>query len=363
MLRILFLLHEPFGSIGNAASYFYPEYVSESAEVLVVSPPFAEGQSAVNLPKKATVHWLRPGNLLFRIAEIRNVINAFAPDIVHLVYNPRLLPCFLIDRLLTSSKRAWIADIRSPLLAQGITRQAARILTAALLPRFSLVLTHAEGSLGSYSISSRTPWRLLPPGVDTAALKPRTYSPKISRLVFIGSLTPQRNLDVLLNGFALLTQSFPSITLDIFGDGPDRSRLEALCSQLRLTTQVKFRGLVLQEKLHALLPAYDCGVGYVPQGDFDAAPTLKVIEYAASGLHIVASDTQFHRQWQKQGMNLTLFRNTPESLAEIMTEVLQASTCRSKIQDNIIFAQFYDWKKITLETLLPIYSDVPGPKS
>jgi len=294
MLRILFLLHEPFGSIGNAASYFYPEYVSESAEVLVVSPPFAEGQSAVNLPKKATVHWLRPGNLLFRIAEIRNVINAFAPDIVHLVYNPRLLPCFLIDRLLTSSKRAWIADIRSPLLAQGITRQAARILTAALLPQFSLVLTHAEGSLGSYSISSRTPWRLLPPGVDTAALKPRTYSPKISRLVFIGSLTPQRNLDVLLNGFALLTQSFPSITLDIFGDGPDRSRLEALCSQLRLTTQVKFRGLVLQEKLHALLPAYDCGVGYVPQGDFDAAPTLKVIEYAASGLHIVASDTHFH---------------------------------------------------------------------
>jgi glycosyltransferase involved in cell wall biosynthesis len=359
MSRILFLLHEPYGSLGNAASFFYPEQVALHHNVLVVSPSFAEGTVPVNYPQKASVHWVGSHGLWKRWMALRAVIRAFDPDIVHMVYNPRLLPIFFADLLQGAGSRAWIADIRSPLQAEGLRRPAARLLSRNSLPRFDRLLVHAPASLQGYGVKSETPYVILPPGIDTAHLPQCRPAGSIQRFVYIGSITAQRNLEVLLHGFArLVGATSDPVTLDLYGEGPERCRLEILAGNMGLENRVRFQGVLPQQELHATLPSYDCGIGFVPATQYNDVPTLKVLEYAAVGLPILASDTGFHRQWQGQGLAMHLFENTPESFASRALDLMRSTRDQTALKRNACFARSRSWECLTRDILLPVYTDL-----
>lgn len=51
-------------------------------------------------------------------------------------------------------------------------------------------------------------------------------------------------VDVVLQAFKILRETYPDITLSIAGEGPERDELEALSAQLGLTESVKFLGYI-----------------------------------------------------------------------------------------------------------------------
>jgi glycosyltransferase involved in cell wall biosynthesis len=325
----------------------------------VVSPSFAEGTVPVNFPQNATVRWVDSQGLWTRWVTFREVIKAFDPDIVHMVYNPRLLPVFFADRFHGPGSRVWIADIRSPLQAEGFRWMAARLLSRNSLPRFDRVLVHARASLQSYGVKSKTPYVILPPGIDTAYLPQCRQSGSIRRFVYIGSITAQRHLEVLLHGFARLVDATPDpVTLDLYGEGPERSRLATMAADMGLGDSVRFPGVLPQRELHARLPSYDCGIGFVPTTRYDGVPTLKVLEYAAVGLPTLASDTGFHRQWRAKGLEMRLFENTPESFARQALELMRSPQDRKALEHNASFARSRSWESLTREILLPVYTEL-----
>jgi glycosyltransferase involved in cell wall biosynthesis len=59
---------------------------------------------------------------------------------------------------------------------------------------------------------------------------------------FLGRLVPDKNLEYLLHSFSHLREMDVEAQLHIFGDGPDRSDLEALKDQIGLTESVFFHG-------------------------------------------------------------------------------------------------------------------------
>lgn len=69
----------------------------------------------------------------------------------------------------------------------------------------------------------------------------RTLSP-VPSVTYAGRLVREKGVDVLLRAFADVTRSLPSAHLQIAGDGPERSALQALATQLGITAQVSFRG-------------------------------------------------------------------------------------------------------------------------
>ena len=60
----------------------------------------------------------------------------------------------------------------------------------------------------------------------------------------IGRLVPQKGFDLLLRAFAMVADDFPEWRLTIFGEGPERVRLESLISELALNECVALPGRI-----------------------------------------------------------------------------------------------------------------------
>ena len=71
----------------------------------------------------------------------------------------------------------------------------------------------------------------------------------------VGRLVPQKGLDTLLQALAL--QRGSKWRLTIVGDGPERERLEALASELRLAARVRWTGGLPAEQVANLWPDLD----------------------------------------------------------------------------------------------------------
>jgi len=110
------------------------------------------------------------------------------------------------------------------------------------------------------------------------------------RLGYIGSLVAYEGLDVLLHAMRLLHDSGVSVTLEIAGDGPDRSRLLAVRDSLKLQDDVRFLGRVPAECVADLYARMDaCPLPRRRLPVTELVPPLKPFEVMAYGVPVVAS--------------------------------------------------------------------------
>ena len=133
-------------------------------------------------------------------------------------------------------------------------------------------------------------------GVDPERFVPhvRSLSAKnhdTFRIGFVGSLKPWHGLPNLLEAFAKLHQREPTARLIIVGKGPQREEieqdLEGRSEALRRSVELK--GAIPPSEIPAMLASFDVAVAPYPQiDDFYFSP-LKVYEYMAAGLPVVAS--------------------------------------------------------------------------
>ena len=103
---------------------------------------------------------------------------------------------------------------------------------------------------------------------------------------FVGSLKPWHGVSRLLEAFAALPGSY---RLLIVGDGPERHALEARASVLGIGDRTVFAGAVSHAQVPAYLDSMDIGAApFESMTGFYFSP-LKVVEYLAAGLPVVAS--------------------------------------------------------------------------
>lgn len=106
---------------------------------------------------------------------------------------------------------------------------------------------------------------------------------------FVGTLKAWHGLTTLIESFSLLAIRIPAARLLIVGDGPERERLESQVATSNLSSRVRFTGAVSPGEVPGLLASMDVAVApYPPLHDFYFSP-LKLYEYMAAGLSIVAS--------------------------------------------------------------------------
>jgi glycosyltransferase involved in cell wall biosynthesis len=106
---------------------------------------------------------------------------------------------------------------------------------------------------------------------------------------FVGTLKPWHGLSVLVEAFAQLHEVDPGTRLVIVGDGPARERLEADLEAYGLREAAHLHGAVEPAAVPGMLASFDVAVApYPPLECFYFSP-LKVYEYMAAGLPVVAS--------------------------------------------------------------------------
>jgi glycosyltransferase involved in cell wall biosynthesis len=127
----------------------------------------------------------------------------------------------------------------------------------------------------------------------------------------------------LLRAFAALAERHPTASLLYVGDGPMRDELQNLTGELGLEDRVRFSGAVDHARVPELLAAMDLAVApYLASDDFYFSP-IKVYEYLAAQLPVIASDIGQISALIEAGQVLPAQAGDADSLRQAMESVLE----------------------------------------
>lgn len=359
MGRILYIARAGLGAMGEVALSHYVRHVRAHHQVFVTSPP-ARDDIVLPPPEGVVSRVLPNAPPQKRQLALFDMIREIRPDIIHMIQSPY---CFedMMGLKLVFPEVKWVLDFRSP----HIGARDARILDRfqAMHLHVDKLLTHARLSLKT---NIRRNWRRaveVPPGVDAAAIRmadapqvpPRTF-------VYIGSISKTRKMEDFVDLFGGLLKAADSaiaqVRLDIIGGGNGVEDLRRHIAERGWFSAIRVIDPMPQQMLWDKIAAYDAGLAYVPMGDFESAPSLKSIEFAAAGLPVLASGTPGHVDFERRyGFRFHLFENTAEDFAATVA-ALPARIRPGDQAHNRRAAEALDWAHIVKRHLLPVYAEL-----
>lgn len=147
-------------------------------------------------------------------------------------------------------KKTFVVTVHGSDINQGIQIPLARLLTRRSL-RASAGVMCVSKSLAEVVLSlgvQCSKVHVVPCGVDTSKF---LISKKKRRpfLLFVGALTENKGVRLLLEAFPQVLQSFPESRLVLVGEGPLRSELQGLTYSLKVADKVDFPGSIPQVRV------------------------------------------------------------------------------------------------------------------
>lgn len=211
-----------------------------------------------------------------------------------------LIPAGFQDRVV---KAAWRAARRTFGRAEAVTTPTLR--AAQFLEKYT-------GLTGVHAISC---------GIDATNYLPSFEPRSENRILFVGRVTGEKQIDVLLQAIVLLAPEL-NVQVEIVGGGDQKRNLEHLTDTLGIRDRVTFTGYVTDEELRA---AYSRATVFAMPSVAELQ-SIVTMEAMASGLPIVAADAMALPHLVHDKRNGYLFEpGNAQDLADKLTTVLTAS--------------------------------------
>ncbi|WJL94348.1 glycosyltransferase [Microbacterium sp. ET2] len=196
-------------------------------------------------------------------------------------------------------------------------------------------------------------------GIDRSNYAPDLTPRDRNRVLFVGRLTSEKHIDVLLNAVATLDPAL-DVSVDIVGGGDQRKNLENLTAQLGLTDRVTFHGHASEEDLRAIYSR----ASVFAIASIAELQSIATMEAMASGLPIVAANAVALPHLVRDGENGYLFE--PGNVAEMadkLTAVLTATPEeRQRMQQASLDGVVVHDIGRTLDTFEALYRGEPIPQ-
>jgi glycosyltransferase involved in cell wall biosynthesis len=196
-------------------------------------------------------------------------------------------------------------------------------------------------------------------GIDRSQYTPVIAPREKNRIVFVGRLTAEKQVEVILQAMTKLDPALGT-TFDIVGGGDQRKQLETLAHQLGLDDRVTFHGRTTDEELRAILSRASLFV----IASIAELQSIATMEAMASALPIVAADAVALPHLVHDGENGYLFEpGNVDELAARLTDVLTAEPAEyARMQKaSLDGVAIHDITR-TLDTFEALYRDAPLPE-
>lgn len=146
------------------------------------------------------------------------------------------------------------------------------------------------------------------------------------RLVYHGTLTRLYGLDLAVHAVAKASALGAQVTLDIFGDGPERAAISVAARALGMSTTIRVHGQVPVSQLATVLPTFSAG--FVPTRlDVMTQYSLstKLLEYVHLRMPLLAPRLPTYLSYFPEEVAWYFVPNDPASAAETIVRLAAAS--------------------------------------
>jgi len=268
---------------------------------------------------QAAYEVLELGYAMANLRTLEAAIRRFRPDVIYERYNlyfpsgvwasrRQRVPLLLEVNAPLFEERSRFDGIALPRLARWSERFAWR--GADLVLPVTEVLADRVVAAGV----PRERVRVIPNGINAEAFSGLPAHDEAKRalglqgklvLGFVGFMRDWHGLDRVLE-FIASAPPAPSLHALFVGDGPARGNLESRARELGISDRVTFTGVMPRDRVPTTLAAFDVAL---QPAVVDYASPLKLFEYLALGLPIIAPDSANIREVLTDGVNAALFRN------------------------------------------------------
>lgn len=239
------------------------------------------------------------------------------------------------------------------------TRSQARAVDLMLVPS-----TAMQARLHDYGV--RTPVQVLPTGIDTNEFCAGSNPAIASRLgmtgsqpkvVHVGRIAFEKNLDFLLDAMHLLRKRVPDFLLVIAGEGPALEHVRKRCADLGLSSNVRLLGnLSRNGELQTL---YQQGDVFVFASKTETQG-LVLLESMASGLPVVALAEMGTRDILGPGLGALVAEENSEDFSEKVARILADEALRGKLsRDARAYAEQWTARRFAGQ-LVSVYRELAG---
>lgn len=194
----------------------------------------------------------------------------------------------------------------------------------------------------------------VPNGVSVRRIQPQPADPERVVVTFVGTLKPWHGVADLITAAALARQRW---SLRIIGDGPEMETLRAQAE--RLGVEADFRGAVAPEEI----PTHMAGsaIGVAPYPDLGGLEQqyfspMKVLEYLAAGLAVVASDVGQIPQLLEEGSQrhgVLVAPSDPTALAAALDDLAASPQRRARMgrHGRLLAEERHSWNRVVTRIL------------
>ena len=194
----------------------------------------------------------------------------------------------------------------------------------------------------------------VPNGVSVRRIQPQPEDPDRVVVTFVGTLKPWHGVADLITAAALARQNW---SLRIIGDGPEMDSLHAQAE--RLGVEVDFRGAVAPQDI----PTHVAGsaIGVAPYPDLGGSEQqyfspMKVLEYLAAGLAVVASDVGQIPQLLEEGSQrhgVLVAPSDPTALAAALDDLAASPQRRARMgrHGRLLAEERHSWNRVVTRIL------------
>jgi glycosyltransferase involved in cell wall biosynthesis len=250
----------------------------------------------------------------------------------------------------------------------GAERAATRAFTAAMA--LLAVSDEVAAWLEGFPVA-RGKIHVVPNGVRPErfpdSLVPTKPAPKgVFTVGFVGTLKAWHGLAVLVEAFAGFHARFPQTRLLIVGDGPEREKISADLQARGLGDAALFTGAVAPEEVPGLLASMDVAVAPYPALEHFYFSPLKVYEYMAAGVPVVASAIgQLRDLIQPEVNGILVPPGDPGALAQAFERLIKEPSLRTRLgyEARKTVLAHYTWDAIVcrIMALAGIDQGAPAP--